>query len=91
LWFFLVGVFHLVEFTESETAAVISSEWMIDGDTCCYPKWHENKVKLAAKKHVCPGENWELFSVRVKITRGGTSLLSFNASVTGVRLSYFVF
>lgn len=68
------GVFHLVEFTDSKTAAVVSSEWMIGKESCCYPKWQDKKVKLAALKHVIPEDSWEIFSVRIVITKGLNSL-----------------
>lgn len=65
------GVFHLIEFTESKTAAVISSAWVFDDNKCCYPSsWDPSKVAQFAKRHTQPKSDWEVFDIRIKKTTG---------------------
>lgn len=66
-----VGVFHVIEFTESKTAAVVSSVWMFGNTRCCYPKWKDDaKIINATKRHMPPQIDWEVFDVKVVMTRG---------------------
>jgi hypothetical protein len=60
----LLGVFHLIEFTESKTASVISSVWVVNDNRCCYPtKWAPGKVAQSARRYVKPHNDWEVFDI----------------------------
>ena len=64
-------VFLLVEFTESKTVDVITSAWLVDRDKCCYPgSWSTTKVAHEAKRHSQPGNEWEIYDIRIKKTAG---------------------
>jgi len=66
-----VEVYHLIEFTKSQTVAVISSNWMIGTDKCFYPVgYSDGKVIAAAKKHQKPNDEWEMFNLKVVVTKG---------------------
>jgi hypothetical protein len=74
----LSGYFHLVEFIVGRSTFVISSEWMLGNDKCCWPsKWKHkpSKVQEAVKSHCKPGKNWQIYDVRILYT-GGSFLLN---------------
>lgn len=65
------GVFHLVEFTETKTVAVISSSWLVNNDKCCYStSLDASKIAQLARRHVSPAVEWEIFDIRIKKTAG---------------------
>jgi hypothetical protein len=67
----LFVVFHLVEFIQSKTAAVVSSVWMLGNQKCCYPvNYSDSKVISAVKKQIQPNSQWEVFDVRIVLTKG---------------------
>lgn len=64
-------VFHLVEFTETKTVAVISSSWLVGHNKCCYStSLDASKVAQLARRHVSPAAEWEIFVIRIKKTTG---------------------
>lgn len=68
---YFVELFHLIEFTKSKTAAVVTSEWMFGKTKCSYPShFSDSKVISSVKKHLRPCDKWELFDVRIVLTRG---------------------
>lgn len=71
LFSYFVGLFHLIEFTQSKTAAVVTSEWMIGKTKCCYPvHFSDSKVISSVRKHLRPCDQWEVFDVRIVRTKG---------------------
>lgn len=62
--------FHLIEFMASQTVSVISSLWTLGSNKCCYPKWEAKKVAIAAKNHMEPECEWQVFEMRIKHTSG---------------------
>jgi hypothetical protein len=51
----LLGVIHLIKFTESKTVSIISSVWVVNGNRCCHlTKLALGKEAQSARKHVQP-------------------------------------
>ena len=67
-----------MEFLESKTVAVVSSHWIIGPTKCCWPvKWKDGSMKIfhAVKSHIDPGNDWQVFTVRI-MTSGGVYSVS---------------
>ena len=71
--FLFIEVYHVVEFTQTNTVSVVSSLWMLGSDKCCYPPksyGNNKKVNKSARMHVGPEDNWDVYDVRKIKTKG---------------------
>ncbi|CAL9699728.1 unnamed protein product [Knipowitschia caucasica] len=61
-------MFHIVEFTGTKEVEVVPALW-VKKDICFWPSYYKkNDLVKAIKQKESPGEEWEIFTVKILYT-----------------------
>ena len=58
--------FHVVEFVDEQSTAVVPHLWLTDSESCVWPPYKTSaRINCAVQREEVPGEGWSAQSVRI--------------------------